>query len=315
MVEETDNPKGAQAPLTVISRAVAESKRRMDSSDVAFGSARMARISSERKKNRSGTGHSLPECTPPSRCKPMMLAMAPRFCSAVSACSSALLNQASSSRRMCCRAMPNRVVTMLPMSQGACMASGAKASGDEVVMMVSFSNGNVFRSPAAKREDGTVQVGRPGKGTGEPCGSPHGPPKGPCAHKKAALRRSCAPFHPGCDNYIDNRVLACYAGKKYLKCAGKVIIVTHSMGGLVARRAAMMLAEQGQEDKILGVVHGAQPVMGAPALYRRLRPLQAPGMLAEGASPRCSASLIKRLPKRASPTWAPPNSSIAQFPS
>ena len=78
-------------------------------------------------------------------------------------------------------------------------------------------------------------------------------------------------------DYIDNRVLACYAGKKYLKCAGKVIIVTHSMGGLVARRAAMMLAEQGQEDKILGLVHGAQPVMGAPALYRRLRAGQEAG--------------------------------------
>jgi hypothetical protein len=49
------------------------------------------------------------------------------------------------------------------------------------------------------------------------------------------------------------------------------------MGGLVARRAAMMLAEQGQEDKILGVVHGAQPVMGAPALYRRLRAGQEAG--------------------------------------
>jgi hypothetical protein len=71
--------------------------------------------------------------------------------------------------------------------------------------------------------------------------------------------------------YIDEKVLACYEGGQYFQCAGKVIVVTHSMGGLVARRAAQMLAEQGKENKILGILHGAQPVMGAPALYRRLR--------------------------------------------
>jgi hypothetical protein len=70
--------------------------------------------------------------------------------------------------------------------------------------------------------------------------------------------------------YID-QVLAHYGKCKYFRHQGKVILVTHSMGGLVARRTAQMLAEQGQEDKILGVVHGVQPVMGAPALYRRLR--------------------------------------------
>lgn len=46
----------------------------------------------------------------------------------------------------------------------------------------------------------------------------------------------------------------------------KVILVSHSMGGLVTRACLNML-----EDKnlVLGVIHGAQPAMGAPAAYRR----------------------------------------------
>jgi pimeloyl-ACP methyl ester carboxylesterase len=47
---------------------------------------------------------------------------------------------------------------------------------------------------------------------------------------------------------------------------GRVILVTHSMGGLVARRAAQLA-----EERVLGVVHGVQPVGGAPAVYRRFR--------------------------------------------
>jgi hypothetical protein len=38
------------------------------------------------------------------------------------------------------------------------------------------------------------------------------------------------------------------------------------MGGLVGRRAAQLLG-----DKILGVVHGVQPVTGAPVVYRRFK--------------------------------------------
>ncbi|MDR3086337.1 MAG: alpha/beta hydrolase [Azoarcus sp.] len=82
--------------------------------------------------------------------------------------------------------------------------------------------------------------------------------------------------------FIDEQVLACYKRSQYFKCADKVIIVTHSMGGLVARRASQMLKERGQEDKILGVAHGVQPVMGAPALYRRLRAGQEAGDPAAG---------------------------------
>jgi pimeloyl-ACP methyl ester carboxylesterase len=45
----------------------------------------------------------------------------------------------------------------------------------------------------------------------------------------------------------------------------KVILVTHSMGGLVARACAKRIP-----DKIAGVIHGVMPAFGAPAAYRRL---------------------------------------------
>ncbi|CAM3313931.1 alpha/beta hydrolase [Corallococcus sp. ZKHCc1 1396] len=50
--------------------------------------------------------------------------------------------------------------------------------------------------------------------------------------------------------------------------AKKVILVTHSMGGLVARSA---LIEHGASAKVLGVVHGVQPVTGAAAAYWRMK--------------------------------------------
>jgi pimeloyl-ACP methyl ester carboxylesterase len=46
---------------------------------------------------------------------------------------------------------------------------------------------------------------------------------------------------------------------------GKVILVTHSMGGLVARACAKQIP-----DRILGVIHGVMPALGAPACYRRI---------------------------------------------
>jgi hypothetical protein len=48
----------------------------------------------------------------------------------------------------------------------------------------------------------------------------------------------------------------------------KVILVTHSMGGLVAR-SAMKLS--GAEGRVLGVVHGVQPAYGAVAAYTRIK--------------------------------------------
>lgn len=50
----------------------------------------------------------------------------------------------------------------------------------------------------------------------------------------------------------------------------KVILVTHSMGGLVARAVAHPLMGNLQ-DCILGVVHGVMPAIGAAATYKRMR--------------------------------------------
>jgi len=46
----------------------------------------------------------------------------------------------------------------------------------------------------------------------------------------------------------------------------KVILVTHSMGGLVARVASQL----DSEGRILGVVHGVMPATGAPDAYRNM---------------------------------------------
>jgi pimeloyl-ACP methyl ester carboxylesterase len=48
----------------------------------------------------------------------------------------------------------------------------------------------------------------------------------------------------------------------------QVILVTHSMGGLVAREACR---QEGIQDKVLGVVHGVQPATGSPAAYFRMK--------------------------------------------
>lgn len=50
----------------------------------------------------------------------------------------------------------------------------------------------------------------------------------------------------------------------------KVILVTHSMGGLVGR-ALCHPAYGNLQDKILGIVHGVMPAIGAGAAYRRMR--------------------------------------------
>jgi hypothetical protein len=47
----------------------------------------------------------------------------------------------------------------------------------------------------------------------------------------------------------------------------QVILVTHSMGGLVARAAAKL--DKAGKQQILGIIHGVMPAIGAPVLYRR----------------------------------------------
>lgn len=51
------------------------------------------------------------------------------------------------------------------------------------------------------------------------------------------------------------------------KCE-QVLLVTHSMGGLVARRCALL---PGMEEKIAGIVHGVMPAIGAAVAYRRCK--------------------------------------------
>jgi pimeloyl-ACP methyl ester carboxylesterase len=65
---------------------------------------------------------------------------------------------------------------------------------------------------------------------------------------------------------LQRRILAIIdAWKKAQRQCSKVILVTHSMGGLVARACAKRIP-----DKIAGVIHGVMPALGAPVAYRRL---------------------------------------------
>lgn len=63
-----------------------------------------------------------------------------------------------------------------------------------------------------------------------------------------------------------SEIIKYYQEKRY-KCEN-VIIVTHSMGGLVARHCTENL---GMSKLVLGVVHGVMPAIGAAAVYRRLQ--------------------------------------------
>jgi pimeloyl-ACP methyl ester carboxylesterase len=63
----------------------------------------------------------------------------------------------------------------------------------------------------------------------------------------------------------------------------QVILVTHSMGGLVARACAKRIP-----DQIAGVIHGVMPALGAPAAYRRL----ACGTEAQGLVGRFAAMIL-----------------------
>lgn len=63
-------------------------------------------------------------------------------------------------------------------------------------------------------------------------------------------------------------LIAKYQSMKF-KCE-KVIVVTHSMGGLVGR--ALLHPEFGNaQDVVAGVIHGAMPATGAAAAYKRIR--------------------------------------------
>ncbi|WP_368884443.1 lipase family alpha/beta hydrolase [Providencia vermicola] len=68
--------------------------------------------------------------------------------------------------------------------------------------------------------------------------------------------------------YIDD-VLKLYREQHgYGLAQEKVILVTHSMGGLIARYTSQVL---GMKEKILGIIHGVIPDLGSPAAYRRMK--------------------------------------------
>ena len=65
---------------------------------------------------------------------------------------------------------------------------------------------------------------------------------------------------------LEKRILAIIdSWKKAKRRCDKVILVTHSMGGLVARACAKRIP-----DQIAGVIHGVMPAFGAPVAYRRI---------------------------------------------
>jgi hypothetical protein len=74
-----------------------------------------------------------------------------------------------------------------------------------------------------------------------------------------------------------NKVIDDLNGSGY-EC-NQVIVVTHSMGGLVGR--ALVHPQIGNlQDKVLGIVHGVMPATGAPATYKRMRAgFEDPGMM------------------------------------
>jgi hypothetical protein len=55
----------------------------------------------------------------------------------------------------------------------------------------------------------------------------------------------------------------------------KVIVVTHSMGGLVARHYSENSAGN---DNILGIIHGVMPTFGSPMAYKRMKAGEAGGV-------------------------------------
>jgi pimeloyl-ACP methyl ester carboxylesterase len=59
-----------------------------------------------------------------------------------------------------------------------------------------------------------------------------------------------------------------YYREKWRYRCEKVILVTHSMGGLVARYYSEPM---GNRDKVLGIVHGVMPATGAAATYKRMK--------------------------------------------
>jgi pimeloyl-ACP methyl ester carboxylesterase len=71
------------------------------------------------------------------------------------------------------------------------------------------------------------------------------------------------------DNRVSGRAVAARIGEILQEWgAERYILVSHSMGGLVTR--AMLMQDAGVAGKAMGVVHIAQPALGAAVFYRRM---------------------------------------------
>lgn len=105
--------------------------------------------------------------------------------------------------------------------------------------------------------------------------------KGEDALTEAEVRRSydyLFPVHVFGYNWLQSNVDSAVHLDSYIKevlgsyhdrlAVNKVILVTHSMGGLVARHYSENM--NGREN-ILGIVHGVMPDLGSPAAYRRMK--------------------------------------------
>ncbi|UBX49002.1 GPI inositol-deacylase [Providencia alcalifaciens] len=106
-------------------------------------------------------------------------------------------------------------------------------------------------------------------------------------------------------NYIDE-VLNLYRPKRnggighglaFEEGHEKVILVTHSMGGLVSRYASELLATP-YKDKILGIVHGVMPDLGSPTAYKMMKIVEHsfPMSLVLGASTTRLMSVLAQSP-------------------
>ncbi|WP_055337179.1 esterase/lipase family protein [Ralstonia solanacearum] len=98
---------------------------------------------------------------------------------------------------------------------------------------------------------------------------------------KQAVKGCWFPVHAVGYNWLkSNKEAGTYAAERIEKIMAdyrqwgfqceKVIVVTHSMGGLVGR-ALIHPDIGGMHDKVLGVVHGVQPAIGAATGYKRMR--------------------------------------------
>ncbi|WP_395062673.1 hypothetical protein [Paraburkholderia silvatlantica] len=72
--------------------------------------------------------------------------------------------------------------------------------------------------------------------------------------------------------YQIDKIISNY--RKTSRCE-KVILVTHSMGGLVSRYCTEAIP--GYREKILGIVHGVMPATGSATAYRRVKAGTEPG--------------------------------------